>query len=83
MVLKYFQQSRIQTPDCDYVPCLLTDGRVGYEVLWKDGSNRRSYIYMNPSGDYDGTPDVFVYTGPTPDIQDGFAEVFIVPQRGA
>lgn len=50
---------------------------VGFKVTSTDG--QVEFIYLNPSGSYDRTPDVFLYKGPTGEPCDDEPMHYYVP----
>lgn len=46
-----------------YYEPFVKNGRVGYRCVRIDGDQREVFVYLNPSTDAEGTPNVFVYVG--------------------
>jgi hypothetical protein len=71
---------KIHDTDVTYTPFVTPEGRIGYIVVWADG--RTSYLYLNPSTETDdGQPNVFVYEGPSPNLEHGAAVCFVNVNR--
>lgn len=49
-----------------YIPCAMANGQMGYCVRSVDG-NQSEFLYLNPSTDSQGEPNVFVYKGESND----------------
>lgn len=64
-------------PQVEWVPVLTKDGIPGW-MATRLSDGKKWFILLNPSQEGEGEPDVFIYTGPTEELD--MAQHYYTPE---